>query len=273
MCKKLLVLFLVLGIASAASATNLWQAATGTGDWNVAANWNAGAVPNLTSDKASLCNTSISAAKVINITGAAATSKLQQKYDTNGIHLNVLSGGSLQVDGSYEMYQGDSDTVNNPPSVQTLNISNGATVDLCTKINTAYGTAKIGGANGNATINCDGTLNVVSTLESTLSLGNKAAPGQGRLNVGSTGVVTTDDLQFANDGYLEITKGGIVTIKGNELVEMLLARNAGDIAGVGGGGGTKITYNSGPDTTTITVPEPATIALLGLGGLLLRKRR
>ena len=139
------------------------------------------------------------------------------------------------------------------------------------------------------TANVAGTLNVKSADYAGLG-GSRLFMGSGKgaganscsaiLNIGAAGAVDVDILAINTGGdatlttLIDITTGGVmkVLISEDGLNDLVRARRAGQLVGDGGASGIKI-YDDGAGKAVAEVPEPITIALLGLGGLLLRKRR
>ena len=166
--------------------------------------------------------------------------------------VTILTGGKLTTTGSVEMYQGTS---------SQLDIQAGATMDACTKSNTATATFKLASDNNGgftATVNVLGTLNVVSLNPangtSLLELCNVSpGSGTGTMNIYSTGIVNVDSYTIGSygTGRIYITIGGTMTIKGDATVQVNADIAAVKIAGASGATAS-CTYNSGDGKTYVT---------------------
>ena len=65
-----------------------------------------------------------------------------------------------------------------------------------------------------------------------------------------------------------------MVLAGDEEADIDAYIAAGLITGYDGAGTVEVSYDAGCDLTTVTaIPEPATMVLLGLGGLLSLRRR
>jgi hypothetical protein len=147
----------------------------------------------------------------------------------------------------------------------TLDISNGVVNTVLLMV--GGGTD---GSNGDGTVDISGgVINIGWMLAIAGGYNGTNGGGSGTINL--TGGV----INATGGGGLVMSSNGSLNIAGGSLV---LLGNIGNMAGYGNvtaynGTGTFVyNYNSASNLTTITaVPEPATLALLGLGGLLLRK--
>ena len=210
------------GMASAASTLE-WVAPNGTASpWETASNWTE------VTTGAHTVPTNIDTARIYNaFTGSGFTDsnvtintttaicqKLQMKYLV--CKLTIPTGMKLTTTGSVEMQIGTS---------SQLDIQAGATMDACTKANTATATFKLSNdaaAASTDTVNVLGILNVISQTPangtSELDICNVAlGTGTGTVNINNTGVVNVDayNIGTAGTGRIIITIGGTMTIKGD----------------------------------------------------------
>lgn len=138
---------------------------------------------------------------------------------------------------------------------------NGGTIELVN--NNAGGSASL--IIGNAGT---GSLNMNAgyiDIQNTLSVGNNDAVAASALVSG--GLIEAADLYIGSLGQLTVSNTGVIKLAGNDLTDVNAYIQSGQLLG-------SAYYDSVNDLTVI-VPEPATITMLGIGGLIsvLRKRR
>ena len=221
----------------------------------------------------------------------------------------TISGGILNVSGNLSV--GANVGADGVTASNGLLDMLGGTINVGTELNNrdfrvgyrdASGTANISGATTN--INIFGDLVVGGTFIEVIAdpFQEIPHPGTGRLNMtsgvitvadanavkigldGSTGwvdllagTIMAGDLMIEGPGNgLNITEGTLI-LNGDKRENVLRFIGAGLITAYGGVSGAECRYdydvlNPGK-TTVMAIPEPATIALLGLGVLALRRRR
>ena len=280
MFKKLMVLALVLSLASAASALNVNFLGPDGADWDVASNWATGSVPGL-ADNARPAGFNIAVS-----TSPTKVVKVQYR-GVAGSGVTIASGAVLSNAGSFEHDNGSGTTL--------TQIDVGATLNACDQSNAAsiYTAYKLGRAQystGHSQCTVEGTMNVVSGATwgmGTPSLSELAfgiwgmgnwSGSSATMNIGAAGVVNADVLQMNTNGsadcavLLDIATGGKMVLLSDQRSVVQAYRALGLI--IGDGGATQVGISYDGSYTTLQVPEPMTIALLGLGGLaLLRKKR
>lgn len=283
MCKKLLTVLLVLVISSMVYAVDYQRVNEDLVNptiWNDSDNWNTNmadpgsgtyAIPGVgdrVRDYGGLgydvyCNT-------------AQVSKVQQIGGT----ITIKNGGTLNTDGSIEHNSGG-----------TITVDAGGTFNACLKTVGTIGSLKIGRASSATAnvVNVSGALNVLGSLaDSDIAMGTWSAGGgaggSATLNINDGGVATANLLAVNTNpaditAKIDIETGGVLILDGDVtgwIYTLTTGSACGYVVMYGDGVAGNITsdYNiTNAGKTTVYVPEPATIALLGLGGLLLRKRR
>jgi hypothetical protein len=233
----------------------------GPGDWENPTNWNPASVPGSSQpddDGVVLSKSDGSGASAQISSTVPDILRLDMKVGV--MWLTINNGGSLDIDGSVEQSKGTSSVVT---------IMAGGTLNACQKLLSTVGTYKLGSASaGTDTVNIYGTLNVKDSLaDSLFSVGAGSGLGTPTAKIYSTGFLDVD-LYSINRGTIEIATGGLMKIKGDVTTQVNDDITAGNIAGMNGAH--LNVWTTGGYTY---VPEPATVAMLGLGSLMLLRRK
>ena len=258
-----------MALASLASAVQ-WTGAAYTsapGAWETASNWG-GTLPAASDTNAGLYRSDGLGGNITVSTAVAGSIKPQMKFGNT--KLTIYTGGSMSADGSFEF--GTSGSTGNA----TVTIKAGGLLDVCKKVTQTTGTWKIASAaptSTTATVNIYGTAKVKGTLAtSDVVIGYTG--GNAVVNIYNGGLLNVDayTISATGKGIVKIWGGGTMQIKGNKTTQTSADITAGRIAGQGLGTVLQNYYDSGTDSTFVT-PEPATVALLGLGSLLLYRKK
>jgi len=276
MKKKLLILLLVLGVASMASAvgvTTTWKI-TGTQDWLTATNWSAGLPTNETGNSTTLyASTSQANGPIINGAGAAALAvRLGGAGGPLGTTAHMtMQGGDLTV-GDFLLVAPDSTTGGGRNGMLHMD---GGTINMLT------GQGRLGIGNGNDA-NPTGSQNITGTLEMTdgvinakyMVIGANLTKGIVDISGGTidllTDFVMRPNALNPNVPSLTISGTGKILVTGDLSARVLGYQSNGWINDE-----VLIDYNiSNPGRTTLyIIPEPATICLFGIGVLSLIRRK
>ena len=250
----------VLLMASSAIGATVWNpAANGivppaTADWGVAANWT-NDVPGVADGKA-VFNVPDAAECVV--TDAQSFNQFVQGDNAPGGVIRVMDGGSLTT-GAVWSAVGYNNTAH-------MIVDAGGTVN--------FGQHAWIGLNDGAvgTLDINGTVTVAEML----GLGWGQTTSQGFVNVNDGGLLALSNIHgdgassIKHGSLLSINGTGVITLPGDFVGVIETYAGAGLIAGDGIPGNVQASFADG--VTTVVVPEPATMILLGLGGLLLRRK-
>ncbi len=285
---KLISLVLVLAIAGVASAADFyWNSNVASGNYSVMTNWKIGGTatsPLATSTQGygdqmwarPSLNGSLGATAsiTINVDVAAYTSRLN--INTGTPTLNILDGVTLTNNGTisatgWQFYN------------TTLGVVNVDGSLLNERGDTTQMTVKIGGSgNGSSnTINInDGgimTVKNTATHNALFAIGNtQTAAGSAYVNIAAGGLLDVDSYTFGllANKKLKVAYGGLMKVRGDVTTQINGDITAGNIVGAYGNAiGLDVWTKTEGGQVYTYVPEPATVALLGLGSLMLLRRK
>jgi hypothetical protein len=280
--KKLFILFLLLGVAGSAWASNDWLTSAPNSDWFTATNWSLGHVP--------------IRADVNNV----------RTYQThlNTTYLPIISSGAAEA---YQLeVGGDNDAVSPTKSRGKVTI-NGGTLTTGRLDGLAGGYFRCGASStsnrwGEIYMN-GGTVNVGGTEPFTVGWGSGTLDVRGWLYMTNGTVNVTNQFYIANalgaSGFAYLSGGSTInaadfamnvvtgTHTGTTLLDIIgsakVVINGDKVTKVQGYidngwiksngvdiGYADVTYDG---TKTTIIPEPATLCLLGIGALSLLRRR
>lgn len=246
------VLLILAGISSAAT---VWKVESVDPQyWNDPVNWT-NDVPGVNDGKA-VFNVPNAAECLVN--DAQTFAQLVQGDNNAGGIIRIQNGGSLTTTTGWSAI-GYNNTAH-------MIVEEGGIVSFGEHIWVGL----LAGSEGTLDIN-GGTVNVAAMI----GLGWDG--GTGYVNINDGGLLALSNIHgdgssSIKSGLIDITGTGMLTLPGDFIGTIEKYVNAGTIVGNGIAGNVQAVFAD--DVTTVTaIPEPMTLALLGIGGLLIRKRR
>jgi hypothetical protein len=264
--RALVALVFLLGLYGTASAVdNHWLGTAADNEWGNPTNWQLGHVPHAVDypdEEAEIGFTTVGAGPILGIgdVGSAYRLFLGQSDGPSMYGEIQFDGGTLTTSGywSAAYHEGTSALITMNSGTVYIGDPAGANGHLYL------------GRSGSAIFNMNGGD---FTVDDMLELG-KYATGYGEINLAG-GILTASTLTFsAGTGHIDIT-GGILLLNGDDTAVVANYHANGWITGYGSEDNIMYDYDdTTPGKTTVwAIPEPATICLLAIGALGLRRRK
>lgn len=244
------------------ASAQIWTNGTGDGEWNTAGNWQEGAFPLTVPDQTGAAYIGLSGVDACVIDGTQAQAQAQWVWLGVGGpgELNVVAGGLLgtPIWGPGETFVGNDGAGCEYNGV--LNIDGAGSIARSEKW-------MIGSAPGGPT----GVVNITNGGNMTGVWWGNYVVDTGTINIIDGTMTILGQGDFFVAGLIDICGTSTLTLDGDRkaLIDGYIA--SGAIKGNGVLGGAVATI-VGETTVVSVIPEPATLVLLGLGGLFLRRR-
>jgi len=295
MSKKLICLLLILGFVGSAGAAEFTDL-MGDQNWNDSMNWDIFAVPTSTDLPYIGTTDNPNKSAVVKVGDTPPTSgsiNISNYVDKSAGTGSLTVYGTLNVEGYITVARDynnvgslliDGGTVNSTNcnagrhGHATWDVINGGAfygMQLQVAARTGTGTVHVnsGGLIDLTTLGGSTTLKVPGRWGMNPDPINKHH-GHAEVYIGQDGVIRAGVLYWDPDMYsasfIEFSGNGRLEMTGYQVHKMEAALAAGLFKGAGGAP-VYITYDG--TNTIVDIPEPMTIALLGLGGLFLRRRK
>jgi hypothetical protein len=265
--KKIIVLLLLLGATGIASAAdNMWQPVGGSTDWTIPSNWSLGHTPYAGTTEADVLNEQ---AKIAGVLGGAFPSiDAGDAVTAYRVFVGSSVYGELTINGGTLDTLGYMTAAYNATDVAVINILSG-TVNIGINPSSNNGHFYMG-RNGTTTLNMQGgLLNINRDLNVAQYAGANST-----INL-SGGTIMATTLKRTGNGHIDISGTGELVLRGGDDMTALQTWIDNGWLTINGADTDYSVISYDPDTllTTVAVPEPATVCLLGIGALSLIRRK
>lgn len=285
--KKLIILLMVVGLVCAASADTLRY--RGNGPWQDLDDGSHGWISPDAPD----------ATDTVRANWGGATITLDYETTVSAFQAGVDESGTFHIQSGGILNAGNSKIGNNNACTGTMIIDAGGTVNANGGWLMVAGNSLVTGvADVSGTLNSAGHLWMATGTDSTalmdinaggvvsvggmIGLGtvNASTPSGGvaTLNVNDGGLLALANIHGAGTSIfpgsmININGSGLITLPGDFVGVMTNLYIPSYVTGDGILGNAVATYDGIGDITTVTVPEPVTMVLFGLGGMLIRRKK
>jgi hypothetical protein len=280
--RTLAVAFVITSVCMPASAVIWWGG--GTGDWSVATNWGGSVAPGA-SDTAAINSNGL---PFPTVSSAVPTVYNVEVGYWNAGGLTVADGGQLPVSNLLSVGYIGANWNGTPYTASTMTITGGLVGSLA---NTNYDPAQLwvgycDSTEEGAHYGANGTLNMSGgrlDVRWALNVGGGLLPTAGHVNLSGGQINLWQTLNVAAGSNIDISGTGVLSLWNKYSYDSLATVQAmiadGRITGNGIVGNVQITTFANGQTdgsvgfALTAAPEPATLVLLGLGGIAFIRRK